>query len=547
MAKLCRFFHTVKYLRPVQVYGRIWFYFFRPKPNLAPPPQRRTEIKCWKKGISKQPALLYPWKFNFLNKPYKCIFPDDWNCNQFGKLWLYHLHYFNDLTCKSDEERQGWNLNLIRLWISDNSPGVGNGWEPYPLSLRIVNWIKWNLLGNELTVGARHSLAVQTRFLRQRLEIHLLGNHLWANAKALIFSGLFFEGEEAARWLQKGKEILNREIVEQILDDGGHFELSPMYHTIMLEDLLDLINISKVYDQNVPVEWIVVAQKMFRWLSCTCHPDGKIVLFNDAALGGATTLSSIKKYMDSLGVNVSEVDEQELVHLESSGYIRCCKGQAVCFLDVGLIGPDYLPAHAHADTLNFELSVAAKRFIVDSGTSCYGVCPERLQQRSTPFHNTVTINGQDSSEVWGGFRVARRARPINLSVSETENVITVNCGHDGYKRLPGAPVHYREWKFKKGSLQIKDFIKGQFENAISRFHFHPDVQVYINDNGNAGYAVLAGETIINWSLNNGKASLVSSTYHPDFGVSLENLCLEVEFKNADSRIKFLWEEPAIEK
>ena len=30
---------------------------------------------------------------------------------------------------------------------------------------------------------------------------------------------------------------------EQILKDGGHFERSPMYHSIVLEDILDLVNV----------------------------------------------------------------------------------------------------------------------------------------------------------------------------------------------------------------------------------------------------------------------------------------------------------------
>jgi hypothetical protein len=38
---------------------------------------------------------------------------------------------------------------------------------------------------------------MQVRFLRKRLEVHLLGNHLFANAKALVFAGLYFSGDEA--------------------------------------------------------------------------------------------------------------------------------------------------------------------------------------------------------------------------------------------------------------------------------------------------------------------------------------------------------------
>ena len=72
-----------------------------------------------------------------------------------------------------------------------------------------------------------------------------MGNHVFANAKALVYAGLFFDGIEANDWLAKGMKILVKECNEQILPDGGHFELSPMYHAIVLEDILDLINICR--------------------------------------------------------------------------------------------------------------------------------------------------------------------------------------------------------------------------------------------------------------------------------------------------------------
>src|SRR5690606_37317091 len=94
-----------------------------------------------------------------------------------------------------------------------------------------------------------HSLAVQVRWLRRCLEIHLLGNHLIANAKALVFAGLYFSGPEAHRWLATGLRILEREIAEQILPDGGQFERSTMYHALAYEDMLDLVNATTAFGE----------------------------------------------------------------------------------------------------------------------------------------------------------------------------------------------------------------------------------------------------------------------------------------------------------
>jgi len=133
-------------------------------------------------------------RFVFLNEEGKLSGPDSWNDPSREKLWLYNLHYFDDLNAVGASERLDWHRALIQRWVVENPPTKGNGWESYPLSLRIVNWVKWGLQGNAMEPDWLDSLAVQVRFLRKRLEVHLLGNHLFANAKALVFAGLYFSG-----------------------------------------------------------------------------------------------------------------------------------------------------------------------------------------------------------------------------------------------------------------------------------------------------------------------------------------------------------------
>ena len=237
-----RYWHTLRHLKPVQIYGRIWFRLVRPRPDLRPAPALRSagpSHGLWIPGGQKKSAMTGPSRFSFLNEEHEIVAQTDWNQQGRDKLWLYNLHYFDDLNAENAIDRHAWHQQLIGRWIRENPQGAGNGWEPYPISLRVVNWIKWTLVGNRLSNEALHSLVVQIRYLTKRLEIHLLGNHLLANAKALVFAGLFFSGREANEWVDTGLGILSRQIPEQILSDGGHFELSPMYHAIILEDLLD--------------------------------------------------------------------------------------------------------------------------------------------------------------------------------------------------------------------------------------------------------------------------------------------------------------------
>ena len=201
---------------------------------------------------------------------------------------FYNLHYFDTLSGPADEDLKQSQRALVTRWITENPVGQGNGWEPYPVSLRIVNWIKWALRGIRFDDAWVHSLSVQVRWLEGRLEWHLLGNHLLANAKALVFAGLYFDGPEAERWLRNGLQIYERELPEQVLGDGGHFERSPMYHAIILEDLLDLYNIGTAYgliarfgDLQLPG----LIARMRNWLAAMTHPDGGPAFFNDAAFG----------------------------------------------------------------------------------------------------------------------------------------------------------------------------------------------------------------------------------------------------------------------
>lgn len=470
--------------------------------------------------------MLGPTHFRLLNHERALAFPDAWNDRDLDKLWLYNLHYFDDLNAICADERRAWHDSLIERWIAENPPPYGNGWEPYPLSLRIVNWIKSVLAGHDFSPPAVHSLAVQVRQLRRRLELHLLGNHLFENAKALVFAGLFFSGKEASEWLSVGMRLLERQMAEQILPDGGHFELSPMYHSLILEGLLDLVNLHSAFQMQPPDAWQGAMVKMFDWLEVMCHPDGGIAFFNDAAFGVAPSLGELQSYAASLGfARERHVAGSRL--LEASGYARLEQNSAVVLADVAAIGPDYLPGHAHADSLSFELSLHGRRVLVNSGTSVYGVGAERLQQRGTAAHNTVRLDGVDSSEVWSGFRVARRAR-VTVERYEARSECQLRGAHDGYRRLNGYPVHRRSWSLSAYELEVKDVVEGGGDHLVEVFfHFHPgirleaagrDVFSVLCDTGRFALQ-LTGDGQLRWSTE-------PSTWHPAFGVSEANVCLK---------------------
>lgn len=542
---ISRYFHTIRYLKPKQIYRRIWFHLIRPSIDESPSFYLRDKKNVFCLPVQKKPSLINKDTFHFLDIS-KSLSEVGWNGNNniVSKLWRYNQHYFDDLNAIGSLKRKVWHDNLLNRWIDENKIGKGVGWEPYPTSLRIVNWIKWKFSQNKLSSTSTQSLIFQARWLSKRVEWHILGNHLFSNAKALVFAGLFFSGKESEVWLKKGLKIIRDALTEQVLGDGGNFERSPMYHAIFLEDILDLINISKVYPKEIQEqqidEWIKTANSMLGWLDTMTHPDGEISFFNDAAIGIAPNLNELKKYAQRLGVNYTSAKFNKIEHLQDSGYVRITSNNITALLDVAPIGPDYLPGHAHADTLSFELSLFRQRFIVNSGTSEYKTGIVRKYERSTKAHNTVEINNKNSSEVWNEFRVARRAYPFDLKIEELENFTNISCAHDGYKRLNGKPIHIRNWQFFGSSFIIKDNIKGFFKNAYAYFHFHPSINIVMNEDNILKIVMPNGQQVV-LHVKTGKPQIEKSYFSLEFGKRLKTKCLKVAFDEKDgSCVHILW-------
>ena len=518
---LSNYWHTIRYLKFQQIFGRIQRKFKFNSINTSPANKLRKVSGLWEIPARRSQRMIKKNVFCFLNETHQINVQEDWNNSSWAKLWLYNLHYFDDLTAVNSKKRIDWQNSILERWIDENPIGKGNGWEPYTISLRLVNWIKWSLSGNELNKTHIISLNTQSYFLSKNLETHLLGNHLFANAKALMFSGLFFQGGETSVWYKTGHKIISNELSEQILSDGGNFELSTMYHSIILEDLLDLYNLHKLFEIIPPNGIEVAISKMINWLITMCHPDGEISFFNDAAFDNTPPVEELLKYAKRLGF-IQQKPLPLISHLNESGYSRVSLNNAVAIIDRASVGPDYLPGHAHADTLSFELSIYSHRVVVNSGTSIYGIGKERIRQRGTFAHSTVVIDNENSSEIWSGFRVARRAKVYQVKTSTQDKKTYLSASHDGYKRLPGKPIHFRQWIFSEGLIEIVDQISGKGYHDISVvFPLHPDVLIIESKNNNIILDV--ANNLINIEFEGaGNLAIIESTYHPEFGLSIQS-------------------------
>lgn len=298
------------------------------------------------------------------------------------RLRLFHDHYGEDALRAARAGDAAGARAAITGWIDRHPPGRGDAWHPYPLSTRVGNWIAaLALVPDASTESVRASLWRQLLHLERNVEHDVLGNHLIRNARALLLGGAAFG---SARLLEHGEALLARELPEQILADGGHYERSPVYHLVVLRDLLEV-------DAAVPgiVPGDVLA-RMRRFAAALARPDGAPALFNDGGLDLAPRL------------DLPAADDGLTVFPETGYAVRRSGGLWLAF-DCGSPSPPYLPAHAHADALSFQLWLDGRPVVVDPGTFTYEAGPERDWFRGTAAHSTVAVGG-DQFRLWGAFR-----------------------------------------------------------------------------------------------------------------------------------------------
>ena len=523
-------FRTVRHLKLRQVAFQVW-YRVRPTPKIAYSSEVVAKQRLDWQGHRYASQSYFPQNtFDFLNSSFELKSVDDWNNPSVDKLWLYNLHYFDDLNAINCEERVTQQRDLILQWIDQNPVMQGNGWEPYPLSLRIVNWIKWCWRNPEFADKLiLNSLHTQVNALEKQLEFHILANHLFANIKALIFAGQFFEGNDSQRWLRVGQRLLRQELKEQFLSDGAHFERSPMYHCILMWDLLDLYCLfrhSEIEKESFDEQLKNRIENGLSWLNNMIHPDGEIPFFNDTTFGIAPSVAHIQQYASLLGVQPNKTE------LTQSGFFRREIGAYALIADIGKIEPRYQPGHAHAETASFELSVSKQRVFVNSGINEYGMSAERLMQRSTAAHNAVeacwSTTGVNSSEVWSGFRVARRAK-VNSIVTQN----SIECRIRGFWRSNKSAVHTR--KFDLGSdakpeLMIHDSLCGA-EAGVAHFHLHPNCQVTTVESNRVEIGFEGGSVNLVFGGNATQVTVENFNWYPGFGKKQSSKKILVQFKD----------------
>ena len=482
LGKIRLYTHTIRYMKPGQVFWRIG---------------KKMGMKCALKGahpsrgnacrmtvsipeLDCDPAFLSRFcvdelmqdRVCFLHEAENFCWESSWHVAGRSPLWNFNLHYFEYIHPLIHHYRKTGDravldktVQMIRGWIARNPRNQGgNGWAAYTLSLRLTNWLAYiAAVGDELDTSFRgeleESMYGQYVYLSEHLEKDILGNHYFENLKTLVLCSLFFGDAQS---LPIYLDAFRKECREEILPDGMHFELSPMYHKIVLEGLLRVAATLR-YAGMLDSALEGLARDMLAAADTLEHGLSRTPLFNDCgdnvakSLGGL--LAAAKKY---LGLN--PVPKKAL---PESGYYVFEKGPWKLIVDAGAPGPDYIPGHSHCDAMSFELFRDGLPVLVNCGTYAYQ-CAQRPWFRSTRAHNTVQASGVEQSEIWSTFRLARRSR---TKVTEVlENGIRMEMTDYQGNRLK------RELLLTADSLYIKD----QAEGLELQSHLHSIRKIDIN-------------------------------------------------------------------
>ncbi|MFM8407294.1 MAG: heparinase II/III family protein, partial [Pirellulaceae bacterium] len=392
--------------------------------------------------------------------------PIDWDADEAPLLWRYHLHYHDWLWWLPTRDIEILK-QMVSHWIEGHRCSTkAVGWQPYPLSLRLINWSlllleqnRESLQGDaEFWQQLMQSYGDQWRWLERHVEWHLGANHLLENLAALQL-GLFYL-KLPDSWQARAKQIEQWLLVEcqqQVLPDGVHYERSPMYQLRVLW-LLEVLAprchgvLRRQLEETV--------ERMRKATGLLLHSNDQPALFNDSMQGVYSIPDSVR-HRRCPGAWA----------LPDAGYygFHSQDGESL-WIDAAPIGPDHQPGHGHADLFTFEWSRQSESLLTDTGVFHYLAGPQRDWDRSTAAHNTVTVDGENSCEVWSSFRVGKRVKPTVLDFQFSDRHLTLEASHAGY-----APtMHRRRWHWTPGHLVVHDWLEGAMgRKAVSHWHLAP--------------------------------------------------------------------------
>lgn len=477
--KIENYYWTLKYLRKRQLFCLLKNRLAQRKRAVPVLPAPETAfLPLWMEDLDACPDYVRRFSVRELQKGqvtllYESGKPEgrNWEHPDRSHLWNFNLHYLEFLIPLAAAYRNEKDIRYYecfrtycRRWMRDNREGTGDGWHPYTVSLRLTNlWICMDGFGEvmredtEFLKMLNDSMYAQYCHLQKRLERHLLGNHYFENLKTVFLGSLYFQEPSVCRTYKKR---LQKEIREQILSDGVHYERSLMYHKIILEDVMRAAKAVREKDVSFYQELVNIVKKMTDAAWSLEKGLGHTPLFNDAGDNVAKPLLQglLKAAKSEFGICPEQNEKRAF---PEAGYYCLENNRIKILLDAGTMAPDHMPGHGHCDGLSFELGFDGRPLFVNSGTGQYQG-ELRSYFRSTAAHNTVVIDKEEQSVCWGEHRVGKRMKAVSGTCGE-------NWAKGSLITCRGK-AHARRVELNQNRVAVKDRVRG---HASCYLHLAP--------------------------------------------------------------------------
>lgn len=437
--------------------------------------------------------------------------------------------------------------SLLESWFAQCPHPRGPNWSSaMEAGIRLINWaIVWQLIGGmqsplfERPVGK----VLRTDWLGsiwQHAEfIRGFRSRDSATSHPLIgeLAGLFVAGatwpqwREAQTWRRVGRDGLEREVLRQTTADGVHKEQATGYQQFVWDFLLFAGLAARGTGKPFSETYWRRMEAMLEYVAGIMDSGGQVPLFGDSddsvvsglsiSAGGCLFQSQLATGAmlfgnPSLARKAGVLDPRTMWLLGAdvcTGFDRLLLQRAPAtrrmdfpeggvfvlgsnldspdefrvVADAGPLGPGGVAAHSHADALSFTLSVAGRQFLIDPGTGTYhGPGKWRHGFRGSAMHNTLVLGGEDQAVSGGRFMWLRRFRTSVLERESSPGTERLLAEHDGYRRLPGKPVHRRSWHLDKraGCLTVQDQVFATTsQNVTLYWHFSEDCNVTCTPEG----------------------------------------------------------------
>lgn len=286
-----------------------------------------------------------------------------------------------------------------------------------------------------------------------------------SNWGVLENSGLYMIGklleDEPAKYEFTGlaKSRLLKQLRTQVMDDGMHWEQSPMYHNEVLKCFMEILRIADCYGDELPPQMKERVHRMAYVNRIWQKPDYTQPVTGDSDATDLRDVLTICAYwfqdpvlksggfemMDFEGIwdygmkarqiyqDLDRIDPAVTFYwLKESGnwYLRSDWGRRADYLHVrcGSLGG----GHGHFDKLHLDLTIGGEDFLIDPGRYTYADSRERRELKGSRYHNSLLVDQSDYSTCLDSWDVAGLPLPVNGYCCRKDQYTLIQCGHLGY-------------------------------------------------------------------------------------------------------------------